>query len=109
MRRYNYSDLTKTDIQNLVQRNVDPANEIRAIVEDIIEHVKEHGDSALGRLIGRLECPHLHILNGSDQSDGEKVKRERNDPERSVVNVGCRAKRGENKREQIGQISRTKG
>ncbi len=47
MKRYNYSDLTKTDIQNLVQRNVDPANEIRAIVEDVIAHVKEHGDSAL--------------------------------------------------------------
>ncbi len=47
MKRYNYSDLTKTDIQNLVQRNVDPANEIRAIVEDVIEHVKDHGDSAL--------------------------------------------------------------
>jgi histidinol dehydrogenase len=47
MKRYNYSDLTKTDIQNLVQRNVDPANEIRAVVEDVIEHVKAHGDSAL--------------------------------------------------------------
>jgi len=47
MKRYNYSDLTKTDIQNLVQRNVDPANEIRAIVEEIIGHVKDHGDSAL--------------------------------------------------------------
>jgi len=47
MKRYNYSDLTKTDIQNLVQRNVDPANEIRAIVEDIIGHVREYGDSAL--------------------------------------------------------------
>jgi len=47
MKRYNYSDLSSTDIQTLVQRNVDPANEIRAIVEDVIAHVKEHGDSAL--------------------------------------------------------------
>ena len=47
MKRYNYSDLTKQDIQKLVQRNVDPANEIRAIVEDVIAHVNEHGDSAL--------------------------------------------------------------
>jgi histidinol dehydrogenase len=47
MKRYNYSDLTTADIQNLVQRNVDPANEIRAVVEDIIAHVKAHGDSAL--------------------------------------------------------------
>jgi histidinol dehydrogenase len=47
MKRYNYSDLSKTDIQKLVQRNVDPANEVRAIVEGIIENVKQHGDNAL--------------------------------------------------------------
>ncbi|MDB5125438.1 MAG: hisD [Mucilaginibacter sp.] len=47
MKQYNYSDLTKKDIQTLVQRNVDPANEIRDIVEDVIANVKEHGDSAL--------------------------------------------------------------
>jgi len=47
MKRNNYSDLSSTDIQRLIRRNVDPANEIRAIVEDVIAHVKEHGDSAL--------------------------------------------------------------
>jgi len=47
MKRYSYSDLSTTDIDGLVQRNVDPANEIRAIVEDIIAEVKAHGDSAL--------------------------------------------------------------
>jgi len=47
MKRYNYSDLTKQDIQKLVQRNVDPTNEIAAIVEDIIAHVRDNGDSAL--------------------------------------------------------------
>jgi histidinol dehydrogenase len=47
MRLFNYSDLNKSDIQKLVQRNVDPANEIRAIVEDVIAHVQQNGDSAL--------------------------------------------------------------
>ncbi len=47
MKRYNYSDLSIADIQKLVQRNVDPANEIRAIVEDVIVHVQQNGDSAL--------------------------------------------------------------
>jgi len=47
MKRYNYSDLTKADIQKLVQRNVDPANEIGAIVQEIITHVRDGGDSAL--------------------------------------------------------------
>ncbi len=47
MKVFNYSDLSKSDIQQLVQRNVDPANEIRAIVEDVIAHVQQNGDSAL--------------------------------------------------------------
>lgn len=47
MKVYNYSDLTKTDIQKLVQRNVDPANEIRAIVEEVISNVQQRGDAAL--------------------------------------------------------------
>ena len=47
MRIYNYSDLSLAAIQKLVQRNVDPANEIRAIVEDVIAHVQQNGDSAL--------------------------------------------------------------
>jgi len=47
MKTFNYSDLSVADIKKLVQRNVDPANEIRGIVEDIITRVKNHGDSAL--------------------------------------------------------------
>ncbi|WP_295791390.1 histidinol dehydrogenase [Mucilaginibacter sp.] len=47
MKVFNYLDLNKSDIQQLVQRNVDPANEIRAIVEDVIAHVQQNGDSAL--------------------------------------------------------------
>lgn len=47
MKTYNYSDLSAADIQKLVQRNVDPANEIRAVVEDVISNVQAHGDAAL--------------------------------------------------------------
>ncbi|MBB5393978.1 histidinol dehydrogenase [Mucilaginibacter sp. AK015] len=47
MKTFKYSDLSSADIYRLVQRNVDPANEIRALVEDIIDHVKQHGDRAL--------------------------------------------------------------
>src|SRR5580698_3609004 len=47
MRTFNYSDLTGNEIKTLVQRNVDPANEVRAIVEEVIEKVKANGDSAL--------------------------------------------------------------
>jgi histidinol dehydrogenase len=47
MQLYNYSELTANDIQKLVQRNVDPANEIRTIVEEVIDHIQQHGDKAL--------------------------------------------------------------
>jgi histidinol dehydrogenase len=47
MKTYNYSDLNKADITKLVQRNVDPANEIRAIVEEVLSTVQQNGDRAL--------------------------------------------------------------
>ncbi len=47
MKTYNYSELSKSDIQKLVQRNVDPAEEIRGVVEGVIENVRTNGDKAL--------------------------------------------------------------
>jgi histidinol dehydrogenase len=47
MNLYNYSDLSKEAIAKLVQRNVDPANEIRAIVDEVITNVQQYGDRAL--------------------------------------------------------------
>jgi histidinol dehydrogenase len=47
MKSYNYNELTPSDIQKLVQRNVDPANEVRDVVEEIIFTVKQEGDEAL--------------------------------------------------------------
>jgi len=47
MKTYNYSDLSPDEINTLVQRNVDPANEVRDIVEEILAKVKLHGDTAL--------------------------------------------------------------
>ncbi len=47
MKTYNYSDLSKSDIVKLVQRNIDAGNEIRAIVEEVIANVRQHGDMAL--------------------------------------------------------------
>jgi len=47
MKTYKYSDLSEQDIQKLVQRNVDPANHVRDIVEEVLANVKLHGDTAL--------------------------------------------------------------
>jgi len=44
MKTYNYSNLSKYEIHKLVQRNVDPAEEIRGVVEGIIENVRSNGD-----------------------------------------------------------------
>jgi len=47
MKIYNYSSLSAVDISMLVQRNVDPANEVRNIVEEILANVRLNGDTAL--------------------------------------------------------------
>ncbi len=44
---YNYAQLSATELTKLVQRNIDPANEIRTVVETIITDVQQHGDRAL--------------------------------------------------------------
>ncbi len=47
MNIFKYNELTIDEIKKLVQRNVDPANEIRSVVEDIISNVCQYGDNAL--------------------------------------------------------------
>jgi histidinol dehydrogenase len=47
MKTYYFRDLSSNDINRLVQRNVDPSNEVRGIVEEVIEQVRELGDQAL--------------------------------------------------------------
>lgn len=44
---YNYAQLNQTELEKLVQRNIDPANEIRTVVENIIADVQQQGDRAL--------------------------------------------------------------
>lgn len=68
MKTYNYSDLSKEDIQKLVQRNVDPAEEIRAVVDDIIVNVRNNGDKALFDYAARFDKVELKKLTvGKDE------------------------------------------
>jgi histidinol dehydrogenase len=62
METFNYSDLSKADIQKLVQRNVDPANEIRALVEEVIDNVRQHGDRALHDYAHKFDKVELNKL-----------------------------------------------
>lgn len=47
LKTYEYKSLGEAEINLLVQRNVDPANEIRTLVEGVIGNVRQHGDRAL--------------------------------------------------------------
>ena len=71
MRIYNYLDLSKTDIQKLVQRNVDPADEIRGIVEDIISNVRKHGDQALFDYAAKFDKVELESLSAGKEEIAE--------------------------------------
>ena len=62
MKTYNYSNLSNAELQQLVQRNVDPANEIRAVVEDIITNVRERGDAALFDYAAKFDQVQLEKL-----------------------------------------------
>jgi histidinol dehydrogenase len=63
MKTYKCSDLNQTELKALVQRNVDPANEIRAIVEDVIANVRHHGDKALLDYAQKFDKVELQKLN----------------------------------------------
>lgn len=72
MEIFNYSDLTKTDVARLVERNVDPANEIRSLVEGVIENVKQHGDRALidyAQQFDKVELDKLYL----DKNELEQI------------------------------------
>jgi len=67
MRVYKYSDLTPSDIQKLVQRNIDPAHEIRDVVEEILANVKLNGDKALYEYalkFGQVTLDRLFLTKG---------------------------------------------
>jgi histidinol dehydrogenase len=72
MRQFNYSDLSKSDIAKLVQRNVDPANEIRAIVEEVLANVQQYGDKALYDYAGKFDKVTLNKLY-LDKSELETI------------------------------------
>jgi histidinol dehydrogenase len=62
MRQYKFANLSKTDIQKLILRNTDTANEIRAKVESIIEEVKSNGDEALKAFARKFDQVQLNQL-----------------------------------------------
>jgi histidinol dehydrogenase len=62
MKIYNYKNLSKEDIQNLVLRNVDSNNQIRESVETIITEVKANGDEALKSYALKFDGVALHSL-----------------------------------------------
>jgi histidinol dehydrogenase len=62
MNTYKYSDLSSGELKKMVQRNVDPANEIRHIVEDVIANVRAKGDKALVEYAAKFDKVDLQKL-----------------------------------------------
>ncbi|WP_040540297.1 histidinol dehydrogenase [Pedobacter arcticus] len=62
MRQYIFSDLSNSDIQNLISRNADSGNEIREKVEQIISEVKINGDLALKNFASQFDKVELDSL-----------------------------------------------
>jgi histidinol dehydrogenase len=81
MKIYNYNKLVPSDIEALVERNADPANEVRDVVEEILARVKLHGDEALydyalqfgGMVLDKLYLTKSELLEiALDVSDEQK-------------------------------------
>ncbi|MGV8878281.1 MAG: histidinol dehydrogenase [Sphingobacteriaceae bacterium] len=62
LKTYHFSKLNTTDIQHLVRRNVDSGNEIRHIVEDIMDEVHSNGDAALKKYALALDKVSIESL-----------------------------------------------
>ncbi|WP_295768543.1 histidinol dehydrogenase [uncultured Mucilaginibacter sp.] len=62
LKTYNYANLSVAEVNNLVQRNVDAANEIRTVVETIIDTVQQQGDRALFDFAQRFDQVQLDKL-----------------------------------------------
>ena len=59
---YNFKDLSRKGIEELCRRNVDPNNNIRTTVAEIIDHVKQKGDEALRLYAEKFDGIVLHKL-----------------------------------------------
>ncbi|RYY31901.1 MAG: histidinol dehydrogenase, partial [Sphingobacteriaceae bacterium] len=86
MKTYNYSGLSKADIAKLVQRNVDPANEIRAIVEEVIASVQQNGDAALFDYAAKFDKVSLDKLY-LDKSELEILASTVSDAQKAALDI----------------------
>ncbi|HLS38534.1 MAG TPA: histidinol dehydrogenase [Sphingobacterium bovisgrunnientis] len=62
LKTYTYADLSTAEIDKLVLRNSDPNQSIQSTVNDIIEEVRQHGDSALVNYAAKFDQVQLDKL-----------------------------------------------
>lgn len=72
LKTYSYNQLSDSDIQQLIQRNIDSADTIRNIVENIIEKVRMDGDAALKAYALQFDKTELKTLT-VEKSELEKL------------------------------------
>lgn len=62
LKTYTYADLSTAEIDKLVLRNSDPNQSFQSTVNDIIEEVRQHGDSALVNYAAKFDQVQLDKL-----------------------------------------------
>jgi histidinol dehydrogenase len=86
LKTYNYKDLSKADIQKLIQRNADAGNTIREKVEQIIAEVKSNGDAALKSFAQQFDKVELDCLFIEKEKIAE-LANEITDEVKNAINV----------------------
>lgn len=89
MKKYRYSDLSEKDIRQLVRRNTDPANEIRPVVQEIIDAVVTRGDAAVLGFAEKFDRTPLKKLS-VDRAELIRLAAAVTESERSAIRLAHR-------------------
>ncbi len=81
---YNYSELSKAEIEQLTLRNTDSGNEIRESVESILQNVQQNGDQALKDYAFKFDQVTLNQLF-ADENEIADLARQVSDEQKRAI------------------------
>lgn len=81
---YNYSELSKAEVEQLTLRNTDSGNEIRETVENILQNVKQNGDQALKDYALQFDKVSLNQLF-TDESEIAELAEQVSDEQKQAI------------------------
>ncbi|RYE05164.1 MAG: histidinol dehydrogenase, partial [Sphingobacteriaceae bacterium] len=83
---YNYSELSKAEVEQLTLRNTDSGNEIRETVENILQHVKQNGDQALKDYALQFDQVALNQLF-ADENEIAELAKQVSDEQKQAIKI----------------------